>query len=261
MPTFETRRPRDIRFRLLLILAGALMLLAALAPRANADLLRFYDLEPPAGVTYPLNLDSHAPALETGHPLILTIGTNATPAAVSNYPAGNTEVQPGFNANLPMGAPASTTSLGFVRTAQNELGVEINFNSATGIYDIQSVSFGYGSNGNGYRQVQLQISVDGLAFTNVGGPVDLPATPIPPGMAITLPNSISTLGHSLVTVRILFVNGNSNGADHQFQLDNITVGGTAVPEPATVAGGLFGILGLCWHQRRRLIRSVRFRRT
>jgi hypothetical protein len=29
-----------------------------------------------------------------------------------------------------------------------------------------------------------------------------------------------------------------------------------VPEPATVAGGVLGVVGLCWHQRRRLIRSL-----
>jgi hypothetical protein len=33
-----------------------------------------------------------------------------------------------------------------------------------------------------------------------------------------------------------------------------------VPEPTTIAGGLLGVLGLCWFQRRRLIRSVRLRR-
>src|SRR5262249_25572000 len=118
---------RKSTLRSLLILAGAFALLAAFAPCANAQLLRFYDLEPPGvPMSYPLNLDSHSPALETGHPLILTDGTNALPAGASNYPTGNTEVQPGFDANLPGGAPSSTTSLGFVRTAENELGVEIN---------------------------------------------------------------------------------------------------------------------------------------
>jgi hypothetical protein len=29
-----------------------------------------------------------------------------------------------------------------------------------------------------------------------------------------------------------------------------------VPEPATVVGGVLGVMGLCWHQRRRLIRSL-----
>ncbi len=33
-----------------------------------------------------------------------------------------------------------------------------------------------------------------------------------------------------------------------------------VPEPTTIAGGLLGVLGLCWLQRRRLIRCLRLRR-
>ena len=41
----------------------------------------------------------------------------------------------------------------------------------------------------------------------------------------------------------------------RIEIDNIQINGTIVPEPATVAGGLLGVLGLCWHQRRRLIGS------
>ena len=46
MRKFKRRQPRGLPFRLLVILAGALLLLAAFAPCANAqDLLRFYDFE------------------------------------------------------------------------------------------------------------------------------------------------------------------------------------------------------------------------
>ena len=51
MRKFKTCPPRNLPFRLLVILAGALLLLAAFAPRANAALLRFYDFEPPPGRT------------------------------------------------------------------------------------------------------------------------------------------------------------------------------------------------------------------
>ena len=64
-----------------------------------------------------------------------------------------------------------------------------------------------------------------------------------------------TLGKPMLLVRLHFTNGQSNGNDPQNLIDNIQVNGTAVPEPATVAGGLLGVLGLCWFQRRRLIRS------
>jgi hypothetical protein len=57
-----------------------------------------------------------------------------------------------------------------------------------------------------------------------------------------------------LVLRMVFTGGTSNGNNPQTQIDNILIGGTIVPEPATVAGGLFGVLGLCWFQRRRLIR-------
>jgi hypothetical protein len=61
-----------------------------------------------------------------------------------------------------------------------------------------------------------------------------------------------TLGQPSLLIRLQFTNGQSNGNDLQNLIDNIQVNGTAVPEPATVAGGLLGVLGLCWFQRRRL---------
>ena len=54
-------------------------------------------------------------------------------------------------------------------------------------------------------------------------------------------------------MRMHFTNGQSNGKNLQNLIDNIQVNGMVVPEPATVAGGLLGVLALCWFQRRRLI--------
>jgi hypothetical protein len=68
---------------------------------------------------------------------------------------------------------------------------------------------------------------------------------------IAIPSG-TTSGINNLVVRLNFFGGQSNGADLQFQLDNVQIGGTIIPEPATVAGGLLGVLGLCWHQRRRL---------
>ena len=69
-----------------------------------------------------------------------------------------------------------------------------------------------------------------------------------------------TLGVPNLLVRLHFTNGQSNGKNLQNLIDNIQVNGTAVPEPATVAGGLLGVLALCWFQRRRLIGALRLRR-
>ena len=45
MRKFKTCRPRTLPFRLLLIVAGALLLMAAFAPRANADVIAYYNFE------------------------------------------------------------------------------------------------------------------------------------------------------------------------------------------------------------------------
>jgi hypothetical protein len=142
----------------------------------------------------------------------------------------------------------------------DQLYIDMPFFSVAGIYDITSVSFAIAANGNGYAFVSLLISFNGgTTFTQFGA---TQAIPNGPGtiLTFTIPAG-TTLNQPTVVVRLAFTGGQSNGADLQNQIDNIQVNGTVVPEPATVAGGMLGVLGLCWFQRRRLIRSVRLRRT
>ena len=65
----------------------------------------------------------------------------------------------------------------------------------------------------------------------------------------------------LLVLRLQFSGGQTNDNVLQTIVDNIQINGTIVPEPATIAGGLLGVLGLCWFQRRRLISCVRLCRT
>jgi hypothetical protein len=267
MRKFKPRQPRSLRFRLLVILAGALLLLAAFAPCANAQaLIRYYDMEGlPVNDGYHVNLDSHAPAIETGAPgttLVLDNGMDG--AQRMAYDATNTSQQAGIPMNVPNGAGPNLTSIGFNRSGRSNLGVEILFppSQFTGMYNVTSVSFAYQANGNGWNNVVVQLSTNGgTTFTSIAiTSTALPATGLNGAtINITIPAGL-TLGVNNLALRLLFTGGQSNGTDLQFQLDNIQIGGT-VPEPATVAGGLLGVLGLCWFQRRRLIRSVRFRRT
>ena len=246
---------RSRTFRLLLVMAGVFILTAALAPRANAALIAYYNFEGPDTPGFPVNIESHPPAFfSSGNELIFTDGLG------NPYPPGDIDAGPPLPFNVAPGDPdPNLTSIQFVRTGQHDLNVDIPLISGLGIFDVTSVSFAYGSNGNGYEFVQLQFSSDGgLTFTNIGGIVMLPATPgaliniaVPLGTTIDIPNLV---------MRLAFTGGQSNGNDLQFELDNIQINGIIVPEPATVAGGLLGVLGLCWHQRRRLIHSVRFRR-
>ena len=259
MRKFKPRRQRSLPFRLLVILAGALLLLAAFAPCANADLLRYYDFDGlPPTAPYPVNLDSHMPALEQGLGTTLFLD-NGTPGV--QYPAIRTSAQPGLNLNLPGGQQPNLNSIGFTRSGSSNLGVEILFppSQFTGLYNVTSVSFAYASAGNGWSAVQLQMSTNGgTTFTTISAVIPLASTP-GSVISISIPAG-TTVGINQLALRLLFTGGQSNGTDLQFQLDNIQIEGT-VPEPATVAGGLLGVLGLCWFQRRRLIRSVRFRRT
>jgi hypothetical protein len=260
MRKFKTCSSRSLPLRLFVIVAGALLLLAAFAPSANADCpacIRFYDFEAPGGIVTP---GSHPPALEQGDTPPFTIlyqNDNGTPYNIANLSAESAPTV--GNTNLPAGANPNVVSLGIHRSGTGHLNLVMTFPSTTGIYNIQSVSFASAGSGNGFQNVQLQMSTDGVNWTNLSV-----VTPIPTAITtIVLNNTLCpgcTVGVPNLFIRLQFLNGQSNGTDLQNVIDNIQVNGTAVPEPATVAGGLLGVLGLCWFQRRRLITAVRFRR-
>jgi hypothetical protein len=248
---------RKSTLRSLLILAGAFAFLAAFTPRADAALIRYYNFEGAPTAPYPVNLFSNAPAVETGAGTNLTLLGTIPPG--NPFPVANTGVHGELPLNRPPGAPPGVASLAANRNISNNLNVLIPFFSATGVYNITSVSFAYAANGNGFTEVQLFISSDGGAnWTQASAIIALGSTS---GATRSITPTVTTLNIPNLVVRLRFTGGISNGNDDQFDLDNIQVNGTIVPEPATVAGGLLGILGLCWHQRQRLIRSVRLRRT
>src|SRR2546430_2944606 len=102
----KTHRP----LRFLFILAGALLLLAAFAPRANADCpgcIRYYNFEGTPTEPYPVNLASHVPAFEVGlgFRAFLNTGTNPLLAATGAYPPGNTSAEAGIPFNIAPGDP------------------------------------------------------------------------------------------------------------------------------------------------------------
>jgi len=265
MPKLKTCSRRSLPFRLLVILAGAFLLLAAFAPYANADCpacIRFYDFEAPVTPPENVGLGSHMPALEQGEvaPFALLFqNDDGTPYNLNNLSAESAPTV--GNTNLPVGAQPNVITLGLHRSGTGHLDIVMTFPSVAGIYDIQSVSFASRGSGNGFQNVTLQASLNGGAtWVNMSA-----VTPIPTAITtIVLNNTLGvvTLGVPNLLIRLQFINGQSNGTDLQNLIDNIQVNGTIVPEPATVASGLLGVLGLCWHQRRRL-RSLlpRSRRT
>ena len=119
MRKFKTCSRRSLPFRWLVIVAGALMLLAAFAPRANADCpacIRFYDFEGPAVI---VNQGSHVPALEQGDlpPFaVLFQNDNGTPYSLANLSAESAPVV--GNTNKPAGSNPNAVTLGVHRSGQ-----------------------------------------------------------------------------------------------------------------------------------------------
>jgi hypothetical protein len=238
----RSMRPRTFR-SLLVALAGVLLLMAAVAPSANATLLMYFNFNettldgPPDFNSDPLGLQASM------------ITTNYNPAHM--------DAQEGLVENL---APGDTESpnldLALRRSSLNE-GAWFQFAVDAFFFQDMSLSFAIDNNGNGFEFVTLSFSVDGgTTFTDVStaviefGGAQIIAFAVPAG-ANEQPDLV---------LRLTFTGGQSNGNDLQNNIDNIQLNGTVIPEPATVGAGLLGVLGLCWHQRRRLIRSVRLRR-
>ena len=248
MREFNRRSRRGLRFRSLLLVAGALMLMSAFVPKADAQLLAYWNLENGIVIGDPATDSlSVAPGQQIGlhcvfeqSPPLTALGTTGIPLNVAPG-----DLQPNLTG---VGFFTTPGSFGrFTLVGVNTLGQFAGF----------SLSFAVNTNGNGYHNIQFSYSLDHVNFINAG-----PAVVIGNGtslVVIDLTGIAAINNQPSVDFRVTFTGGNSNGQNLQTQIDNIQL--VAVPEPATIAGGLLGVLGLCWHQRRRLIHSVRFRRT
>ena len=239
-------------FRSLLVVAGVFLLTAALAPKANATVLIYFNFEDATlgGPFDPASDVVGAPDFNPGGGLVLTtITTNAT----------NFAAVAGFLLNRTAGDidTANPGLAGGFRTTPVDNGSYIQFGLNATAFSNMSLSFAYTTTGNGFNTVQLFYSTDGgLNFTP--GPSAPMLTGGQPHL-VTLAVPVGADHQANLVLRLVFNGGTSMGNNLQTIIDNIQLVG--VPEPTTVAGGLLGLLGLCWHQRRRLIRSVRLRRT
>jgi hypothetical protein len=250
MPEFKRSRPHALPFRLLLVVAGALMLMAASAPRARADLIAYFNFED-AVLGGPPDFSSDSPPAFLGETTV--IGTNINTNAV-------TTVTPGLSLNRwPTDPDPNNLALGISRSGENSPGnLDIHLPTSGGFFQDMSVSFAIDALGNGYTLAALFYSTDGgVNFTFSGASAIIPNRTREGAILVTLPVPTAANNVPDLVLRIQFTGGQSSGANLQDVSDNIRVEGTIVPEPTTIAGGLLGVLGLCWHQRRRLIRCVR----
>jgi len=252
MRKFKRFPPHGLQFRFLFILTGALLLLTALVPKANADELVYFNFED-AVLGGPPDFEADVvgfPDFNPGGGLQLsTMTTNFVfDAAVEGF----------LDNRTPLDIDDADPGLGLgLRTTPEDNGHWIQFPvDATTFHDM-SLSFAVNTAGNGFDTVELSYST-----TGPGGPFTVVGSQFIPSSGVQVITFSLPAGADFqanLVLRLTWTGGTSQGNNLQTVIDNIQL--TGVPEPTTVVGGLLGVLGLCWHQRRRLIRSVRFRRT
>jgi hypothetical protein len=238
---------------------GILMLVAMAAPSAHARLLTYYDFEDG-------NFTSDAPGLQT-----TTISFTS-----SSYPGGTlgvagtvaTPLGTALNSVTPstimaLDARGNTTG----GTGTNQYCFMLGGLTTTNLTNV-TLSFAIKSQGQGGQFTTLNLL---YSTTGIAGTYTLFATDaaLQTHSAYTLDSfNVSALTGGAVdgiaSSNLFFefcLTGSSNNANgNDTFIDNIQVNAVAVPEPSTYIGGLFGVLGLCWFQRRWLVRSLHFRR-
>jgi hypothetical protein len=230
-------------------LAGAFLIGGALAPRADAILVAYFNFEDTTLGAPVATTNSQPPATQSS---TLTINAPGLPPPLSV--AGLT----GVNSNIAPGDPApNLRAVGFRFTPGVAPAATLTFSVNTlGLTNL-SLSFAINNAGNGFSTAAFQYSLDNGMTYVTAGTVTLPP---PPGSTqiVTFNYPAIVNNQPIVYFRISLTGGRSQGTNLQTAIDNIQL--NAVPEPATTVGGVLGILGLCWFRRKWLIRVLRLRR-
>ena len=257
----KTRQfPRcGLRFRSLLILAGILILLAAFVPRGKADLIVYFNFEHSFDGGPPDFTSVIVPNNPGGGVVLTMITTDYTSGqALANHPGTALNRSPGD-----IDVPPLTPNLDVKLTnAGNNNNRHFDFNvfSSQGLYQDMTLSFAVKSRTGGFNSVTVQYSINGGGTWTTFDTATIATDGTPSIKSFSVPSAANNAPN--LAFRFFFTG--ATGTNRRFpytQFDNLQLTGTIVPEPTTVAGGLLSVLGLCWHQRRRLIRLVRFRRT
>lgn len=213
------------RASFVIIFGFAVCLFAMPPPSSAANLLTYYDFEGSDSAPFPVNVESHLPAIYNGF----------STGVLTNFPWTSMSQQFGLSLNVPSGTFApNLTGLGLSRSQSfSPADFDLPLPSVNGFQDM-SVSFAVSNNGNGYAFYQGFYSTNsGVAFTSIGSPQAILATS---GTILnfTVPAAANNTG-SLV-LRIEFSSGQSSGSALQTVIDNIQVNGiAAVPSAASVS--------------------------
>jgi hypothetical protein len=216
-----------LRFRLLLIVAGALMFMAAFAPTADATLITYFNFED--------STVGAAPDFTSDGLLSTTITTNYAANSMSS-------VSPGLLSNVAPGdLDPNLLALGLSRSQSNSpADFNIPLFTPAGLQNM-SLSFATSSNGSGFTSATLWYSTNGGAtFTNSGisNPLNLPT------QTVTFAVPTAANDAALLDLRIELTGGQSAGANIQNEIDNIQVNGTIVSATVPDTGMTASLFGL-----------------
>jgi hypothetical protein len=230
-------------------IAGAFLTVGALVPKADAELVAYFNFEDTTLGMEIMTTDSVVPPATQNSTLFVTAPGTTVPTSV-----------PGIPLNVAPGDPdANLHALGFTFTPNVAPSADLTFQVNTLGCTNLSLSFAINNNGNGFSTANFKYSFTGApgSFVSDG----IVALPPPPGgnQIVTFNYSAAVNNQPVVYFRISLTGGASEGTNLQTVIDNIQL--NCIPEPTTTFGGVLGVLGLCWFQRRRLIRCVRLRRT
>ena len=236
------------------ITMGVLMLMATAAPSAHAafHLLTYYDFEDG-------DFSSDSPSEQS-------TSITFTPAS---YPGGNLTVEGGVRTPVGTNLNAVTPSLIMALDAMgNTNGAAadqycfmLGGLTTTALTNV-TLSFAIMNEGNGGQFTTLDLL---YSTTGVAGSYTLFATDaaLQTHTSYTLDSfDVSALSGGAVNgisggnlfFEFCFSGSTNNANGNNTFIDNIQV--TALPEPSSYIGGLLGIIGLCWYQRRRFTRLL-----
>ena len=228
------------------------MLTGAFVPRADADAVVYFNFE---ALTF---TSVSAPGPGGMYPFLQNQTILNSPT--DPFPAGGLLLTPAVGTTLNQLAgdvPTTNSALSLRGNTQGTANIDcFRFGVNTTGYVQASLNFALQSLGNGtqFSQIEVQYSTNGGATFTVT-PEGLVAINRD-GLYHLYTFDISGAGNtSNALIEVCFTGSTTNNVLNVTNLDNLQIN-AIVPEPATVVGGVLGVMGLCWHQRRRLIRSL-----
>jgi hypothetical protein len=234
------------------------MLGGALVPRADADVIVYFNFE---GLGVPI---TSVPAPGPGGLYPFLQNQTIVNSPTNAFPAGGLVVAPLVGTTLNQLAGDVPTTNSALALRGNTTGTTtlhcFRFGVNTTTYAQASLSFALQSLGNGtqYSQMQVRYSTNGGASFTVTpeGSVSITRDGLYHIYTFDISGASNTAN---ALIEVCFTGSTTNAGGNVTRLDNLQIN-AIVPEPATVAGGVLGVMGLCWYQRRWLIRSLRWRR-